>query len=1230
MTVDSAVTIIPILQQKCDTLKSKIADFTLVNQALQLKTYQLLNFINRHEDFSGLITKEYDEVSNDINIVQSAIDRYTCELEDWKSKLDQYMMMVTTVVLNNSTNSTTNGSNVSNLNNNNNGDDSINLTFGSTKLPIVASSQSPSLPSVFLSSTNSPVQLDNSSLGTLQSVNNKFSEFKSSHPTTTTTKLRLRAHFPNSQFTLVEIKSGQQIKHALEKKLSHRGLHLEQLIVYRSRTGLPVSWEDDAEQIALIGEELIVDFARRNFKRLEHHFQRKTFFEKAYCNLCHKSIFHGAICKACGCAYHNRCLPRVDKNCLSNLDDDVFYVGDQLSSRKRLYPKHVHNVFSPVCKPNHSKSIKSLLSNLLVSCSFCTGTNTSSHESNYQYYHHCDRPSKSCFKNTMTDKQLETSNSLCPIIYVNGDNFESNNNNTNSDNIRCNAKYSDRKLSTLSAPTYPLKHCTLDNIRLVNTNSSLLFYHKTPTVTMTTMKPIDAKYMSTYNCNDKVCGELSMKSRSSTIFPRSISSCINECGHNSVAYKSHLHVPYNSYGKLLTIGCDTTIKLHVSSCSSNSSKSSSGIYENCQPIGLHSLPLPTKNTSKETFSTTSQLSTSCSLYEAFSENPLNIVLTDNTSLRSLSRKTHNLSSNKQKPTSQDYKILLLPQIFYSPNQNLCPDHISKLSLSPATYFGIRRVRSFCASMYSSREANKIIQGSPLHIVYPVTNYNYTTGNGVPESPSIPNDGCFLSNLSIPYNQRSGSDPKQSIKVKNRRGSNDEWEINGQEITKGPRIGSGSFGTVFKGYWHGNVAIKELNVVDPTPQQLKAFKNEVSVLRKTRHENILLFMGCVSKPCIAIITQWCEGSSLYKHLHVLEHRFDVPELVDIAKQTSQGMDYLHAKNIIHRDLKSSNIFLHDRTVKIGDFGLATVKSRWWNTGCQQPTGSIFWMAPEVIRMEGETPYTNLSDVYAYGVVIYELITGQLPYSHYNNRDQILFLVGRGLLKPDLTVCRTDIPHQLQRLSLDCCSFQRENRPPFSQIYPCLDSLYRSLPKLHKCSSEPNINGIVSRGNIAIGSSNNERLGMDEFNDKRIISNKSATVTTNYLSLSPKTPFNSNNNNNNNNNNGTTISSITNELFFTNRNLTDTTTTTTTAMTSNSSNNLDKQSTNTTMSNDHLSSPPPPLHPSDNNNNDTEEHVDRTPPPSSSIIHDTSSNTSSPPSSSSIVNERTILIVDNKIV
>lgn len=105
-----------------------------------------------------------------------------------------------------------------------------------------------------------------------------------------------------------------------------------------------------------------------------------------------------------------------------------------------------------------------------------------------------------------------------------------------------------------------------------------------------------------------------------------------------------------------------------------------------------------------------------------------------------------------------------------------------------------------------------------------------------------------------------------------------------------------------------MAIKQLNVKEPTPAQLQAFKNEVAVLRRTRHTNILLFIGCTSQPHLSIITQWCEGSSLYKHLHVNEHRFLVSEILEIAKQTAQGMDYLHAKSIIHRDLKSNSLFL----------------------------------------------------------------------------------------------------------------------------------------------------------------------------------------------------------------------------------------------------------------------------------------------------------------------------------
>lgn len=141
--------------------------------------------------------------------------------------------------------------------------------------------------------------------------------------------------------------------------------------------------------------------------------------------------------------------------------------------------------------------------------------------------------------------------------------------------------------------------------------------------------------------------------------------------------------------------------------------------------------------------------------------------------------------------------------------------------------------------------------------------------------------------------------KNLLNPKQNKGPEDHWNIPAEEILIGARIGSGSFGTVYKAHWHGPVAVKTLNVKTPSPAQLQAFKNEVAMLKKTRHSNILLFMGCVSTPSLAIVTQWCEGSSLYKHIHVNDTKFRLITLIDIGRQIAQGMDYLHAKNIIHR-------------------------------------------------------------------------------------------------------------------------------------------------------------------------------------------------------------------------------------------------------------------------------------------------------------------------------------------
>uniref|UniRef100_A0AAR2JBX0 RAF proto-oncogene serine/threonine-protein kinase n=1 Tax=Pygocentrus nattereri TaxID=42514 RepID=A0AAR2JBX0_PYGNA len=298
-----------------------------------------------------------------------------------------------------------------------------------------------------------------------------------------------------------------------------------------------------------------------------------------------------------------------------------------------------------------------------------------------------------------------------------------------------------------------------------------------------------------------------------------------------------------------------------------------------------------------------------------------------------------------------------------------------------------------------------------------------------------------------------SQEKNKIRPRDKRDSSYYWEIEASEVVLHSRIGSGSFGTVYKGKWHGDVAVKILKVTDPTPEQFQAFRNEVAVLRKTRHVNILLFMGYMTKDNLAIVTQWCEGSSLYKHLHVLETNFQMFQLIDIARQTAQGMDFSN----LYTFNSNTDIFLHEGlTVKIGDFGLATVKARWSGSHqVEQPSGSILWMAPEVIRMQDNNPYSFQSDVYSYGIVLYELMTGELPYSHIANRDQIIFMVGRGYLSPDLSKLYKSCPKAMKRLVADCIKKSKEERPLFPQSLSSIELLQHSLPKINRSASEPSL-------------------------------------------------------------------------------------------------------------------------------------------------------------------------------
>ncbi|MGH0171329.1 UNVERIFIED_CONTAM: hypothetical protein FKN15_060982 [Acipenser sinensis] len=152
----------------------------------------------------------------------------------------------------------------------------------------------------------------------------------------------------------------------------------------------------------------------------------------------------------------------------------------------------------------------------------------------------------------------------------------------------------------------------------------------------------------------------------------------------------------------------------------------------------------------------------------------------------------------------------------------------------------------------------------------------------------------------------------------------EWDIPFEQLEIGELIGKGRFGQVFHGRWHGEIAIRLIDIERDNEDQLKAFKREVMAYRNTRHENVVLFMGaCMSPPHLAIITSLCKGRTLYSVVRDAKIVLDVNKTRQIAQEIVKGMGYLHAKGILHKDMKSKNVFYDNGKVVITDFGLFTI-------------------------------------------------------------------------------------------------------------------------------------------------------------------------------------------------------------------------------------------------------------------------------------------------------------------
>ncbi|CAI0626262.1 unnamed protein product [Linum tenue] len=219
-----------------------------------------------------------------------------------------------------------------------------------------------------------------------------------------------------------------------------------------------------------------------------------------------------------------------------------------------------------------------------------------------------------------------------------------------------------------------------------------------------------------------------------------------------------------------------------------------------------------------------------------------------------------------------------------------------------------------------------------------------------------------------------------------------YDILWEDLTIGEQIGQGSCGTVCHALWcASDVAVKVFAKQEYSEDVILSFRQEVSLMKRLRHPNVLLFMGAVTSPQhLCIVTEFLPRGSLFQLLQRNATKLEWRRKVHMALDIARGMNYLHHFNppIVHRDLKSSNLLV-DRnwTVKVGDFGLSRLKHETFLV-TKSGKGTPQWMAPEVLRNERSD---EKSDIYSFGVILWELATEKIPWDNLNST-QIIGAVG----------------------------------------------------------------------------------------------------------------------------------------------------------------------------------------------------------------------------------------------
>jgi len=269
------------------------------------------------------------------------------------------------------------------------------------------------------------------------------------------------------------------------------------------------------------------------------------------------------------------------------------------------------------------------------------------------------------------------------------------------------------------------------------------------------------------------------------------------------------------------------------------------------------------------------------------------------------------------------------------------------------------------------------------------------------------------------------------KVKQLLSEDDSHSSSLDDIVIGAALSSGCFGEVFKGMWQGttHVALKRLH-----DDKVNEFKAEEKILTKLQHTNIVQYLGVYNKNAEKyIVMEYLPLGSLDSVLQKDNRSIPVNQILEMAKDASSGILYLHSRNVLHRDIACRNLLVKKENeryvVKVADFGLS--RSLYNNSYYVSET-AVFarkWAAPEIIQYN---KYSVASDVYALGITFWEMLEfGKIPYPEFSNTEAI-----KKVLEGERPARPTNCPDTVWTLMQGCWHQEVAERPNLKDVHQTL--------------------------------------------------------------------------------------------------------------------------------------------------------------------------------------------------